>query len=131
MLPRKLETVDQALVSFQTYLTAMYEEQKRAFAAGEEESDHNLMTLLVLASAEEAAAAAADGPKEGSGGLTESEIYGTMFTFNFAGHDTTAHSTTLVGPLLPCRQPRHPGLGFRRDPDRPSRPKAAPTGLPR
>ncbi|POS68709.1 hypothetical protein DHEL01_v212897 [Diaporthe helianthi] len=99
LLPAKLRTVNKSVVSFQTHMTTMYEEQKRAFAAGEEESDHNLMTLLVRASAQEAAAASAkDGPskQEGAEGLTESEIYGNMFTFNFAGHDTTAHSTTFA-----------------------------------
>ncbi|KKY33944.1 putative cytochrome p450 monooxygenase [Diaporthe ampelina] len=87
-LPSKLKTVNRAVVSFQTHMTTMYEEQKRAFAAGEKNSDNNLMTLLVRASQE-----AAD---ERSEGLTESEIYGNMFTFNFAGHDTTAHSTTFA-----------------------------------
>ncbi|KAI6088569.1 cytochrome P450 [Hypoxylon rubiginosum] len=87
-LPAKLRTINDAVVSFQAHMTAMYEEQKRAFAAGEETSDNNLMTLLVRASQEAVA--------EGSQGLTESEIYGNMFTFNFAGHDTTAHSSTFA-----------------------------------
>lgn len=75
-------------MSFQTHMTTMYEEQKRAFSAGEEGLDNNLMALLVRASQEVA--------NEESGGLTESEIYGNMFTFNFAGHDTTAHSSTFA-----------------------------------
>ncbi|EMR72622.1 putative cytochrome p450 monooxygenase protein [Eutypa lata UCREL1] len=87
-LPSKLKTVNRAVVSFQTHIATIYEEQKRAFSAGEEGSDNNLMTLLVRASQEAA--------NEESGGLTESEIYGNMFTFNFAGHDTTAHSSTFV-----------------------------------
>ncbi|KAI2776542.1 cytochrome P450 [Daldinia loculata] len=87
-LPSKLRTVNEAVVSFQKHMTTMYEEQKRAFAAGEENSDNNLMTLLVRASQEAA--------NEQSGGLTESEIYGNIFTFNFAGHDTTAHSSTFA-----------------------------------
>jgi cytochrome P450 len=33
--------------------------------------------------------------KDGNG-LTEAEIYGNMFVFNFAGHDTTAHSFTFA-----------------------------------
>ncbi|TGJ81617.1 hypothetical protein E0Z10_g7140 [Xylaria hypoxylon] len=86
-LPFKLKLVNEAVISFQTHMTTMYEEQKHAFAAGEESSDNNLMTLLVRASQEAA--------NEESEGLTESEIYGNMFTFNFAGHDTTAHSSTF------------------------------------
>ncbi|KAI0594164.1 cytochrome P450 [Biscogniauxia sp. FL1348] len=87
-LPPKLRMVNEAVVSFQTHMTTMYEEQKRAFAAGEKNLDNNLMTLLVRASQEAA--------NDQSGGLTESEIYGNMFTFNFAGHDTTAHSSTFA-----------------------------------
>jgi len=45
------------------------------------------LTLLVRASQDEA---------ETSTGLTESEIYGTLFTFNFAGHDTTSHTFTFA-----------------------------------
>ncbi|KAK6088595.1 cytochrome P450 [Seiridium cupressi] len=87
-LPSKLKTVNEAVVSLQTHMTNMYEEQKHAFAAGEKNSDNNLVALLVRASQEAA--------NEQSGGLSESEIYGNMFTFNFAGHDTTAHSSTFA-----------------------------------
>ncbi|KAI0836655.1 cytochrome P450 [Hypoxylon sp. FL0890] len=87
-LPPKLKIVNNAVVSFQTYMTTMYEEKKRALATGEKNSDHNLMTLLVRVSQE--------ATSEGLEGLTESEIYGNMFTFNFAGHDTTAHSSTFA-----------------------------------
>lgn len=52
-----------------------------------EPRDHNLMTSLVRASQDE---------HKTSGGLTESEIYGNMFAFNFAGHDTTANTFTFA-----------------------------------
>ncbi|KAL2176534.1 cytochrome P450 [Thermothelomyces heterothallicus CBS 202.75] len=32
----------------------------------------------------------------GGGGMTEDEIYGNMFVFSFAGHDTTAHLLTYA-----------------------------------
>ncbi|KAI1446563.1 cytochrome P450 [Annulohypoxylon stygium] len=85
-LPHKLRTVHEACVSFQKYMTTLYEEEKRAFAEGEVR-DHNLMTSLVRASQDEA---------KTSDGLTEREIYGNMFAFNFAGHDTTAHTFTFA-----------------------------------
>ncbi|KAI0158957.1 cytochrome P450 [Pestalotiopsis sp. NC0098] len=88
-LPSKSRTINEAVISFQTHMTTMYEEQKRAFASGQKVSDNSLMTLLVRASQEAAS-------EKSSEGLTESEIYGNMFTFNFAGHDTTAHSTTFA-----------------------------------
>ncbi|KAI2469560.1 cytochrome P450 [Annulohypoxylon bovei var. microspora] len=85
-LPRKLRTVHEACVSFQKYMNSLYEEEKQAFAE-REVRDHNLMTSLVRASQDEA---------KSSGGLTEREIYGNMFAFNFAGHDTTAHTFTFA-----------------------------------
>ncbi|KAJ8128844.1 hypothetical protein O1611_g4789 [Lasiodiplodia mahajangana] len=85
-LPRKFRRVHEAWVSFHAYMTNIYEEEKRALAAGKT-TDHNLMTSLVRASQDE---------QKTSGGLTESEIYGNMFAFNFAGHDTTANTFTFA-----------------------------------
>ncbi|KAI1299004.1 cytochrome P450 [Xylaria venustula] len=85
-LPRRFRRVNEAWVSFHTYMTNIYEEEKRAFAEGRS-TDHNLMTSLVRASQYE---------QNTSGGLTESEIYGNMFAFNFAGHDTTANTFTFA-----------------------------------
>ncbi|KAK8135663.1 hypothetical protein PG984_003603 [Apiospora sp. TS-2023a] len=70
-LPSKLKRVNEAVVSFQTYMTTMYEEQKRDFAAGEKSSNNTLMALLVRASQE-----AAEDSDSDSKRLTESEIYG-------------------------------------------------------
>ncbi|KAH9904250.1 cytochrome P450 [Xylariomycetidae sp. FL2044] len=85
-LPRKFRQVHEAWVSFRAYMTTLYEEEKRAFAE-DRVTDHNLMTSLVRASQDE---------KKTTGGLTESEIYGNMFAFNFAGHDTTANTFTFA-----------------------------------
>lgn len=82
-LPRKLRNVYQAWVSFHDYMTTVYEEEKRALAAGKT-TDDNLMTLMVRASQEDSEA------------LTEKEIYGNIFAFNFAGHDTTANTFTFA-----------------------------------
>ncbi|KAI8626363.1 cytochrome P450 [Xylariaceae sp. FL1651] len=86
-LPRKFRIVHKAWVSFHGYMTELYEEEKRAFAEGKT-SDQNLMTLLIRASQED--------QEKIAGGLTESEIYGNMFAFNFAGHDTTANTFTFA-----------------------------------
>ncbi|KAI0902826.1 cytochrome P450 [Ustulina deusta] len=87
-LPRHLRNLSRACSSFQNYMTNQYEEEKRAFAQGRGLTDRNLMTSLVRASQDEATT--------GNTGLTESEIYGNMFVFNFAGHDTTAHTFTFA-----------------------------------
>lgn len=87
-LPRKLRQVHAACVSFQKHLTQVYEDEKKSLAEGGPK-DRNFMNSLVRASQDEATASTL-------GGLTESEIYGNMFTFNFAGHDTTAHTFTFA-----------------------------------
>jgi cytochrome P450 len=87
-LPKKLRRLHDACTSFQKYMTQVYEEEKRSFERGES-ADRNFMTSLVRASQEETT-------NSSLGGLTESEIYGNMFTFNFAGHDTTAHTFTFA-----------------------------------
>ncbi|KAK6839259.1 hypothetical protein PG987_005125 [Apiospora arundinis] len=84
-LPRKLRDVYEAWVSFHDYMTDVYEDEKRALAEGKKSSDDTLMTMMVRASQSGAADA-----------LTEKEIYGNIFAFNFAGHDTTANTFTFT-----------------------------------
>lgn len=85
-LPRRLRRVYQACISFQNYMTKVYEDEKRTFS-DKRSTDSNLMTSLVRASHEESLT---------SESLTEKEIYGNVFVFNFAGHDTTAHTLTFA-----------------------------------
>ncbi|KAK3367453.1 cytochrome P450 [Podospora didyma] len=85
-LPKKLRDIHAAYVYFRTYMTNLYEEEKAAFAEGQT-TESNLMRSMVRASQADA--------KDG-GGLTEAEIYGNIFVFNFAGHDTTANSFTFA-----------------------------------
>ncbi|KAK5630873.1 hypothetical protein RRF57_006588 [Xylaria bambusicola] len=96
-LPTKLQNVHQACVAFQRHMTSVYEEEKRAHAKGLS-SDRNLLSSLIRASNEEARASSVS--TGSSGGLTESEIYGNMFVFNFAGHDTTAHTLMFAIAFL-------------------------------
>lgn len=84
-LPSRLRRVHQAYVAFQQYLTNLYESEKRHMADSHSK-DRTLMSTLIQASAEEAE----------STSLTERELYGNMFLFNFAGHDTTTHTLTFA-----------------------------------
>lgn len=86
LLPQRLRRLHEACVAFKSYMTTLYEEEKRAVDEGRS-TDKNLMNSLVRASQDESRTGA---------GLTESEIYGNMFVFNFAGHDTTAHTFTFA-----------------------------------
>lgn len=87
-LPRKLQELHKACSTFQGHMVNVYEEEKRLLSEGKQ-PDRNFMTTLVRASQNQTG----ESPLEG---LTESEIYGNMFTFNFAGHDTTAHTFTFA-----------------------------------
>ena len=100
-LPTRLKKIHKACSSFQNYMTDLYEEQKLALSNGQI-GDRNLMTLLIQASEKEA---------KTSVGLTENEIYGNMFVFNFAGHDTTAHTLTFVFMFLAAKPAVQDWLG--------------------
>lgn len=101
-LPKSFKELYQATLVFQDHMTKVYEDEKQAIIRGEKQ-EHNLMTSLVRASQ------ADFNQKEDSytgsyqEGLTEEEIYGNMFVFNFAGHDATANSLALGISLLATR----------------------------
>jgi cytochrome P450 len=90
-LPKKLRNLHAACTVFQAHMTELYENEKLALASGRsiDPLDRTLMTQLVRASQEQVG----DGL---SRSLTESEVYGNMFVFNFAGHDTTTHTLTFA-----------------------------------
>ncbi|KAJ4419065.1 hypothetical protein N0V82_005188 [Gnomoniopsis sp. IMI 355080] len=86
-LPKKLQTLHKACNSFQRHMTEAYEQEKQAVDNGQSQAgDQIFLNLLVRASL-------TDDPQSQ---LSESEIYGNIFTFNFAGHDTTAHTFTFA-----------------------------------
>lgn len=84
-LPAGLRKVHEAVATFQSLMTDMYEKDKAASST--EHADNNLMTQFVKASQTE---------EESGGGMTEREIYGNLFAVNFAGHDTTSHTFTYA-----------------------------------
>ncbi|KAL8993149.1 MAG: hypothetical protein Q9169_006570 [Polycauliona sp. 2 TL-2023] len=100
-LPKKLRELYQATVVFQDHMTQAYENEKKAMISNDK-VENNLMTSLVRASL-----ANVDG--QGSAtyahneGLTEEEVYGNVFVFNFAGHDATANSLAISICLLATR----------------------------
>ena len=89
-------------------MTSVYEEEKKAISHGKK-GENNLMTSLVRASqaVTELEADAIDkdreGPQLSQVGLTEQEIYGNIFLFNFAGHDTTANALAFGIILIATR----------------------------
>lgn len=100
-LPKSFRELYQATLVFQEHMTKAYESEKRAMM-GKEKLENNLMTSLVRASQ---ASVNQKGSIPGSRqeGLTEEEVYGNVFVFNFAGHDATANSLVIGICLLATR----------------------------
>lgn len=74
-LPKKFQTIHHVCTSFQKHMTEAYEQEKQAVDSGQSQAtDQNFLNLLVRASQN-------DDPQSQ---LTESEIYGNIFTFTFA-----------------------------------------------
>lgn len=100
-LPRKLRELYQATLVFQQHMTEAYESEKQVMMR-KDKLENNLMTSLVRASL-------ANVDQKGSTpgghheGLTEEEVYGNVFVFNFAGHDATANSLAIGICLLATR----------------------------
>ncbi|CAG9984165.1 unnamed protein product, partial [Clonostachys byssicola] len=91
-LPRALKKVNTACEAFQRHLTEAYEDEKQALICGRSSSKSTYMASLIRASQDEATGS--------TGGLTEDEIYGNMYIFSFAGHDSTTHTLTFALMLM-------------------------------
>lgn len=77
-------------------MTNVYEEEKKSIGL-EKSVANNFMTSLIRASVEDNTSTPS---QDAQGGLTESEIYGNIFVFNFAGHDTIAHTLAFTVVVL-------------------------------
>ncbi|KAI0121935.1 cytochrome P450 [Daldinia grandis] len=85
-LPHSWRNLGEACAKFKGHMTYLYNQKFRALSEGHLEEEPTLMTSLIRE---------AQGKEDGKG-LTENEIYGTMFVVSFAGHDTTAHLLTYA-----------------------------------
>ncbi|PBP26529.1 cytochrome P450 [Diplocarpon rosae] len=79
----KVLEVESALSEFKQYMKEMFEEEKTR--VGSDSSKDSLISALVRASESEKLG-------EGRSGLTDEEMYGNLFIYNLAGHDTTANT---------------------------------------
>ncbi|KAF5562993.1 cytochrome P450 monooxygenase 3A7 [Fusarium phyllophilum] len=93
MLPSKFKQVQDAVVNFRQYMAEMVTEEREAMDAGAEEQD-NLMSILVRASENQ------NKVGKGTRHLTDSEIYGNLFSYNLAGHETTSNTLAYATILL-------------------------------
>lgn len=103
-LPKSWQEIAQATVEFKAYMAEMLQEERKLIAAGKP-SKPNLMTSLIRASESDPEFEMDDlTPGHKQYGLSESEIFGNMFVFNFAGHDSTSH-TLCYAIHLPAAHP--------------------------
>lgn len=102
--PGVLGRLRHATEVFQRYLHESYLTAKEQAIRGRV-IDRNLMTSLIAASVSEQISSNEAARSKGlenvsGGGLTEDEIYGNLFLFNFAGHDTTSNTLAFALCLL-------------------------------
>jgi hypothetical protein len=90
-LPKQWRLVGKATNTFKTHIASSIKEEKALIAAGKSNSG-NFINAMVRASEEEAKSSTTGAQK----GLSETEIFGNIFVFNFAGHDSIAITLTYV-----------------------------------
>ncbi|KAM0310229.1 hypothetical protein ACHAO8_008329 [Botrytis cinerea] len=89
--PPKWKRTGQATVDFKYYMTEMLNAEKHAISQGKTRSA-TFTNSLIRASKQQSQLSdhPASNGTDSFQGLTEEEIYGNIFVYNFAGHDTTA-----------------------------------------
>ncbi|KAI9645858.1 hypothetical protein NHQ30_005294 [Ciborinia camelliae] len=98
-LPQSLQQVGWAIKSFREHMAAQVEAEKKSIQSGESGTG-NLVSNLVRASDEGVATNSGSYNSNKLKPLTNAEILGNIFVFNFAGHDTTAISLAYSMLLL-------------------------------
>ena len=96
-LPKRLRALGVATQEFQKYMEEMLSHE-RSVAAKRDNSTTNLMSSLLRASDEAKQSEHEKG--QATLGLTDNEIYGNIFAFNLAGHETTANTIAYALVLL-------------------------------
>ena len=96
-LPKSLQNLGLAAREFQKYMEEMLSHE-RSMASKREHGTDNLMGSLVRASSE--ARKSSDANDSLGIGLTDEEIFGNIFAFNLAGHETTANTLAFSLVLL-------------------------------
>jgi cytochrome P450 len=93
-LPKHWRLVGQATSTFKRHIAESIKEENELMADGKINRG-NFISAMVRASEEEARKLDASTGRP-LHGLTETEIYGNIFVFNFAGHDSIAITLTYV-----------------------------------
>ncbi|KAH8667580.1 cytochrome P450 [Tricladium varicosporioides] len=91
-LPKRFSTIRIAVIEFKRYLLEFVKEERSAIH-GDSEKD-NLMSAMLRASDRRESKGA------GKDTLTDDEIFGNLFVFTFAGHESTANTLAYAITLL-------------------------------
>lgn len=108
ILPRKARGVLTAVDEFKSYMSEVVAQERDQHRRGEGASTANLMSSIIRASddaaTESTAKASVDARQASSlrANLTDSEIWGNLFIYNVAGHETTAGTLAYAIGLLAC-----------------------------
>lgn len=97
LIPDKYNTVGIAIREFKQYLVEMVAEERASLTEGNPEK-HTLVNALMRASDLE------ESQGKGKNTLSVEEIYGNLFIFSFAGHDTTANTISYALTLLAANE---------------------------
>ena len=98
-MPLKWKQIGWAIKSFRAYMSDQLKDERQLIQNGKPGTG-TLVSNLVRASDEAAIEKASPNTSMSLKPLTEAEILGNIFVFNFAGHDTTAISTAYAMLLL-------------------------------
>lgn len=102
LLPKGWRHIGHAIRDFTDHITSLLDEEKSLLAQGKNGSGNMISSLLGPAPTLEKSPAG--NRTRHAKGLTDSEIFGNVFMYNFAGHDTTA-STLAYSILLLAAHP--------------------------
>ena len=96
VLLKSLAEIKHAVIEFKMYMVEMLaraRDNNDAMAKGQEGGSDHLISVLLKASDHESG-------ELGRSGLSDEEIMGNMFIYNFAGHDTTANTLAYAITML-------------------------------
>ena len=94
-MPRQMQKLGRAIEDFLKYNHDFLDSERRNVASGQQPGQTYLLNAIVRSSNQE--------PSQTTGrnqSLTNEEIFGNMFIFNLAGHDTTASTLTFAVGFL-------------------------------
>ena len=95
-LPSGLRAIGQATLDFKSYMRELVDEEREATHQKESGTGHLITTLIRALDNVKGS----DNTVTSTLSLSEAEVYGNIFIYNLAGHETTANSVLYAIALL-------------------------------